>query len=850
MEFMRAITGAWAWRMAWRDSRRSRRRLLLFSSSIVLGIAALVAIGSLMGQMDRAVKDQAKSLLGADLVIASRRVFGESIEPLFASIGGEQAREVVFSSMVHFPESGGTRLAQIRALGGDFPFYGVFETEPSGADMALRRGEGVLVEGNLMAQFGASVGDAVKIGDWTGRIIGKLNRAPGESVGFSTLAPRVYLPLQYLEKTGLVRGGSLVRYKRHFKLDPKIDVEAMVDRLRPELDRHRLGVDTVEERQRELGRAIENVDHYLNLVGFVALLLGGVGVASAIQAHVRQRLSTVAILRCLGCSAGQAFAVYLIQALALGLVGAALGASLGCFVYLTLPGLVSDLMPVALEFKVAWQPVIEGAVMGLAVCLVFALLPLLPVRRVSPLSALRSVWERNAAIQRDPLRWGCYGVIAAGVLAFAMLQTNRWIHGAGFASGLALAFGLLAVVSGAIFRLARMSAAPGFPFVWRQGLASLYRPQNRTVLLMVSLGLGTFLILTLYLAHQNLIRELFPPERHRQGNAVLFDIQADQKEALEKLLDAEGFPVLLEAPIVTMRLQTINGRTVEEIKGDPNRRTPGWVLNREYRSTYREHLTETEKLVAGEWIGRVEADREPVPISVEDGVAERLRVTLGDEIIFDVQGVPVTTRVASLREVDWRRLHPNFFVVFPAGVIEEAPSFHVMLTRVSSAEDSARLQRAVVKQFPNVSAIDLTMVLQTIDTILTKISFVIRFVALFTVGTGLIVLVASVLTGRYQRIQESILLRTLGASRRQILQMLAIEYFLLGLLAGVTGMILAIGASWGLAVFVFKVRFSLAWGALILAVGTVSMLTLLVGLLTSRGIAHHPPLEVLRNEVP
>lgn len=841
--------------MAWRDSRRSRRRLLLFSSSIVLGIAALVSIGSLMEQMAQAVKDQAKALLGADLVITSRRALGESEEQLLQSIGGESSREVAFTSMVYFPESGGTRLAQIRALEGGFPYYGAFDTVPNDAPAALRRGEGVLVEANLMAQFGAEIGDTIRIGELEERIVGILNKAPGESVGFSTLAPRVYLPMADLEKTGLMQKGSLVRYKVYFKLGPQVDAEELEDQIRPELDRLGLGADTVEERQRELGRAVENVRQYLSLIGFVALLLGGVGIASAIQAHIKHRLGTVAVLRCLGGSTGQAFAVYLVQAFALGLVGAIVGASLGSAIYLMLPGIIGSALPVQVEFDVSWSAVARGSAVGLLIALLFAMLPLLPVRRVSPLAALRSAWEQKSTSANDPMRWVCYGAIGLAVLGFAVFQSRRWTHGVSFTGGLIVAFLLLGAVSRLIYWLAKKWAGGSLPFVWRQGLASLYRPQNRTVLLMGSLGLGTFLILTLYLVHQNLVRELFPPERHQQGNAVLFDIQSDQKEELEELLEAEQFPVLQQAPIVTMRLHSIKGRTVEEIKRDREasgrRGRPNWVLNREYRSTYRDNLVQTEKLVAGEWIGRVnESDADqPVPVSLEDGIAERLGVGLGDEIVFDVQGVQVATRVASLREVDWRRLHPNFFVVFPVGVLEEAPAFHVLLTRVDSADESARLQQAVVKNFPNVSAIDLTVVLQTVDAILSKISYVVRFVAMFTVGTGLIVLAASVLTGRYQRIQESILLRTLGASRRQIMQMLAIEYLMLGFFASMTGIILAVAASWALAWFMFEIKFSIAWTALAVTVGIVSALTILVGLTTSRGIASHPPLEVLRNEV-
>jgi putative ABC transport system permease protein len=297
-----------------------------------------------------------------------------------------------------------------------------------------------------------------------------------------------------------------------------------------------------------------------------------------------------------------------------------------------------------------------------------------------------------------------------------------------------------------------------------------------------------------------------------------------------------------------MRIRSIKGRPVEEIRRDPNSGIRGWALGREYRSTYRAELTRTEKLLSGDWHARVTDPDEPVPVSMEQGIVRNLRLELGDEIVFDVQGVPIPARLASIREVDWRRLSPNFFVVFPLGSIEEAPAMHMIVTRIGSGEQSARLQREIVRQFPNVSAVDLTLVLQTIDTVLSKISFVIRFMALFTVGTGLLVLGAAIVSGRYQRLQESILLRTLGATRHQVLQILMVEYAFLGALAAATGVVLATAASWGLSVFMFKMKFGFHPWPMLVTLVAVSSLTVIAGLLGNRGILQRPPLEVLRVE--
>jgi putative ABC transport system permease protein len=291
--------------MAWRDSRRSRRRLLLYTASIVLGIAALTAISSLGRQMEAAVQEQSKALLGADLVVSSRDSLSAEQREFLNSLGGDQAEEISFPSMIYFLKGEGTRLVQVRALAGDFPFYGVFETVPSAAISGLRRGTGALVEQNLMEMFSAKIGDSIKIGNLTLPIAGILTRVPGETMAFGTIAPRVYIPLAGLNDSGLLQEGSLARYKIYFKFPPGVDAEELTESRRDQFRQLQLSYDTVQERQQDLGRALDNMLRFLNLIGFVALLLGGVGVASGIHVHMKEKLATVATLRCLGTGVAQ-----------------------------------------------------------------------------------------------------------------------------------------------------------------------------------------------------------------------------------------------------------------------------------------------------------------------------------------------------------------------------------------------------------------------------------------------------------------------------------------------------------------------------------------------------------------
>lgn len=835
-------------KMAWRDTRASRRRLLLFSLAIVLGVAALVAVGSVRDNLRAAIEQQTKSLLGADLTVNSRTEFPEEPARYLATLGEDRAREIAFNSMLIVPRDGGpTRLVQVRAIEGAFPFYGDFDTQPAGARAALAGGMNAVLEESLMVQFGLRPGDKVRLGSAEYTVAGGLRAIPGEATAVTQMAPRVFVPLATVGGTGLLQPGSLSRHRWYFKFPEGFDVQALERDLRERFREHRFGYDTVEERKRELGQSIQNVNSFLSLVGFASLFLGAIGVASAIHAHIRQKIPTIAMLRCLGATARTSFAIYLVQGLSLGLLGATLGAGLGLGVQLALPLLLSEFLPFSVDLAVSWGALGRGLGAGVVVSALFSLLPLLEVRRVSPLLTLRSA--QVPAVGPDIWRIVVMLVIAGLVLVFAWAQTGRLRWGVGFAGGLLVSFLVLAGLARAVSWLARRFTPRGLPYAWRQGVANLHRPNNRTLLLLVSLGLGTFLMMTLYLSRETLLGQLRVVGAGDRPNLMLFDIQDDQVESLKQLLAAEGAPVRQHAPIITMRIASIKGRATADILKEEASRVPAWTLRREYRSTYRGELSDSEKVTAGTFTGRVTGDPGIVPVSVDENLARDLQVALGDEIVFDVQGVPVTARVDSLRQVDWRRMQANFFLVFPEGALEAAPKFHIMALRVTDAEQSARVQQAVVRGHPNVSAIDLALIIRTIDGIYSKASFVVEFLALFTVITGGIVLAGAILIGRSQRVRESVLLRTLGATKAQVNRIMFAEYLALGTLAAAVGAILAVGANWALAWQVFQVKWTApSPGILLGGWAVVSALTVVTGWLSNRGICDHPPLAVLREE--
>lgn len=835
-------------RLAWRDTRSSRRRLLLYAVSISIGIAAMVAIASLAESLRRTMHQQSAALLGADMVLQSNAPFSPEVEQAVATFGGEQAREVGFSSMVLHGASGQSRLVSVRAVEPGFPFYGTIETRPGGAAAAFRTRRAVLVEESLMQQFGARVGDELKLGTQQFEIAGALIRVPGESPGFSLIAPRVYLAMDYLDATQLVQRGSRILYRLSVKAPPGGDVEAFRRAHEEAFDRARVRLETASGREASLGGTIANLERFLGLVAFVALLLGAVGVASGVHVFVRQKLISIAVLRCLGATARQTFLVYLIQAAALGLVGAILGAALGLGVQAVLPRFLGAWLPPDVTWVVSWRAVGEGIAVGLGVTLALTLLPLLAVRNVSPLLAIRSGVEPSVRAWKDPVRIAVLALAGGAVAVLAASQAARPLQGVAFVCGGLVAFGILALIGRVLMAGARWMARRRGSYVWRQGAANLYRPNNRTLLLVTALGLGTFLVAAMVLTQRLLLGQLDLSQAGGQSNMILFDIQTDQRAAVRHTIEAQGLQALDEAPVVSMRLSSVKGRPVAQILEDPASHTPRWVLQREYRSTYRGAPNDAERITDGRWVATHSDPTAPVPVSLEAGIARDLGVKVGDPLEFDVQGVPLSCTVGSIREVDTRRVRPFFFVVFPEGVLEAAPQFLIMSTHAADAQASGDLQRALFERFPNVSAIDLTLILQTVNAVLDKAGFIFRFLAGFVAGTGVVVLLGVMAGGRLQRLRESVLLRTLGASRAQVLAVQLIEYWILGTISACAGSLLAWLAAWGLGRWIFETRALPDFAPLAAFWIGTSLLTVGVGLLSGRRLLDRPPLELLREE--
>jgi putative ABC transport system permease protein len=831
--------------MAWRDARHNFSRLFLFMTSLITGIAAVVALDSLNYTLQNDIDRNAKELLGADLVINSDKKFNKELETAFDSLELQQASEADMASMVLFLNNNQSRLIRLVALSGPFPFYGKIETLPANAYQKLSEGKFAMLDETLASQFEVSSGDSVRIGNGVFTVSGTVSKIPGGGGIMASFTPSVYISMSELDSTRLVQYGSRVNYKRLFKVDSDSQLESTLDILDPLIKKYGHSYETVAKRKEGLGKGFLSIYRFFSLLAFVALILGCIGVASSVHIYAREKREEVAVLRCVGSSGWQAFNIFFIQIFVLGIVGSILGSLLGIGIQQVLPLFIKDLVPFDIGFTLSWNSLLMGLAIGTLVSVLFSILPLISVRFVPPLTVLRASPSKQTNFSKTKIV--AIALIALFPLAFAAMQTKDLLTGTFFFLGLAAALGCLTLVAMLLLHLVRKFFPNKAGFILRHSLSSLFRPNNQTRVLLVTIGLGAFIISTLNIIEQSMLGQVEFTGQENQSNTILFDIQPAQRDGVVKLMEDNKLKINQVVPIVTCRISELKGKPVDQIQNDTTDKIPNWALTREYRVTYRDSLHHSEELVKGD-LQRKESGKDSIWVTISEGMEENLDATIGDSLVFDVQGIPMKARISGIRKVDWPKDPPNFIFVFPSGVLEEAPQIFVTATRIDNQQQANSFQQQLVMQFPNVSLIDLRWILSTVNDLFNKLGLVIRFLALFSIVTGLVVLAGAVINSKFLRIKENVLLRTIGARTRQIVKITLIEYAWLGLFSALTGIILSLGSGFLLAKFFFEITFAFDWlELLIIGVGVV-ILTMLIGWLNSREVIGTPPLQVLRKE--
>lgn len=850
------MNSAFAVRLALWEGRSGVKRVAWFLAAVILGVAALVALYGFQRDAASSARSEARVLLGGDLRLQSSSPFDPRAEEILDSLsatGAVVARGTSLASVASVPGTGRARLLQVNAVDARFPAAGSVTEDPRGTWSALPSGGGAAADPQVFAQLGVAVGETLRVGTLDLRVLGSVSGLPVD-FGIEWVAgPPLYIALEDLPSTGLTGFGSLAQHRAWVSLPAAASPEEVRDRYRDELRVFGISIDTAQGEAEGFARGFANLSRFLGLAGLLALLLGGIGVGSAVHVYLGERRPSIAVLRCLGATRGTVFAAYLLQTFTLGALGAGLGVILGVATQFSLPGLLEGVLPFALSPRVHPEAVVAGWILGTWVSVLFSLFPLLEAQAVSPLTALRADVEPPS--KETAIRGGAVlALVFASLLGLCAFQLGDFEDAAIITASVAAVIALLAVTALGLAWAARRLLPETSPFAVRQGLAGLFRPGNQTGVVVTALGLGAFFVGTLLVVERHLRAEVDLEFGEESPTLILFDIQRDQTENVRQMLRSEGLEDDL-LPIVPARIRSVAGRTVQEILAQGARRRG--MYSRLYRNTYREDLGEAEEVVAGLWWGEPGEDpaavREAVAggaarISIEQELAEDLDVGIGDEIEWDVQGVPVRSVIASLRVVEWSSLQPNFFAVFEPGALDEAPATFVAISTSSDAEARARVQAEVLRGFPNVSFLDVALVQETLGRLGRQVGIAFRALAGFILAGGVLVLFASLLTSRFKRRRESALLKTLGASGRTIRGVLLSEYGALGGIAAAAGLLLGGAGGHLLLGWQFDLDGNVPWTMLASLWAAILVLSLLVGWSVSGPVLRAPPLDTIRED--
>jgi len=838
-----------ALRLARRELRGGLKGFRIFLACLLLGVAAIAGVGSLSQAMLQGVKDDGRALLGGEIDI--RRIHTPASAAQLDWLRANSARLSRTAELRAMARHGvgeaevRQALVELKAVDAAYPLYGRVETAPAQPlDDALARRDGrwgALVDPVLAQRLDLQAGDALKIGEATYTVRGELLREPDRAAQTFTLGPRVLVARNSLDATGLVQPGSLIYY--HYRLDTPSDTDAAAwkQALNDAFPDAGWRVRDLANAAPGMTRFVDRVTLFMTLVGLTALLVGGVGVANAVKAYLDGRRETIATLKCLGASGRLVFLVYLAQVMALAGLGIVLGLVLGAALPLGAGPILSRYLNFDLALGVYPWPLAVAAVFGVLTTLAFTLWPLARAQAIPAAALFRDVVAHQAA--RLPA-WALAAIAAAGLALAALAVAN--------AQDRLFALGFVAGAAGALsaFRLAAagvVAVAKRVPRARRPGLrlavANLHRPGAPTGSVVMSLGLGLTVLVAIALIEGNLTRQVREDMPERAPAYYFIDIQPDQLAAFkETALAVPGVEAVNTVPMLRGRITRVNGTPVAELTVPDDVK---WVFQGDRGITWAREVPANSTVVAGEWWAPDHGGGQLVSIDAELGRAMGLKP--GDTLTVNVLGRNVTAEIANFRRIEWSELRINFVMVFSPGPIAEAPQSHLATAHVAPGREAA-LEQAVADAFPNVSAIRVREVLQRISDVLANIATAVRATASVTLLSGVLVLAGAVAAGHRQRIYDAVMLKVLGATRRNVSVAFLLEYGLLGLVTAGIAAVVGSLAGWVVMTRVMDADFVLLPLAVVVTALLATAVTLAFGYAGTWRALRAKAAPLLRNE--
>jgi putative ABC transport system permease protein len=859
----RALSWKRAAAIGWRDLKSNPGKFGFVVLSVAVGVAALVGVRGLSDSFRQTLNTEARSLLAGDLSARMFRSPTREESSKLAAIAGPNSGirttwVIETVSMASVPSAPVPILVSLKAVDpAEYPYYGTADLAPSMPLAQALQGDSAVASEEFLIRLNAHVGDTVRLGERNFRITAALEQEPDRISETMVMGPRVMISQASLTSTQLLAPGSRAsrRLLLKFPATPPrgltADAEATAVRAQLEASLPDAQVMDFREGNPGLTRGLDNATSILSLICLVAMVLGAIGVAMAMHAHLEQHMDTLAILKALGADSADLLRIFLLQTLSLGLAGGLLGVAAGVGVMVALPAAFGPLLTLHLRFAFPWQSALAGMATGLLTTLLFCLPPLLDVRGVRPVLVLRRLVEQGptgiggwfARWWERRLQLGIAAAVVAALGGIAWALTDSPKVGAWFALLFTIALLVLLVMAAVALRALRFflnRTRLHLPSSLRHGLANLYRPGNQSAAVLAALGTGVMLILAVYLMQKGLLRDLQETASPSLPNVVLYDMQTDEVAGVKEFfVHQPGVAQQLKLmPVVRGRFISINGKPVEQMAGEhyPRRMLEDAELS------WADTPPEGDKVTAGAWWTNGSATQ----IAVSDGVAKRLHLGVGSAVELETGGVTHALSVAAIYSADGQHLGARAQFVLPSGQIADQPSMWYGSLHIDPKQVAA-MERGFFAAYPTITVINIAEVLQRIENVVDQITLVVRLLAGFSILAGLTILASSIASTRFRRMQEAVVLKTLGATRMRIVRTFSVEFSVLGLLAGAVGIVFA-NLLTRILLRRLEVEFQFEWVATVIALAGTAVLATATGWIASYRILGLRPLEVLREE--
>jgi len=857
----RALSWNRAGAIGWRDLKAAPGKFGFVVLSVAVGVAALVGVRGFSDSFKKTLSTEARALMAGDLSARIFRLLTDAEKAKIAVIEkqniGKKGTEAIHStwvtetiSMASVPPDPVPLLVSLKAVDPtEYPYYGTAELEPSMSLQQALDGDSAVVAEEFLIRLNAQVGQTLRLGGRNFRIAAVLKQEPDRMSAGAGLGPRVMISRAALDRTGLIAPGSRATERLLMKLPAQVDPVALRKQVEDALPDAQ--VMDYREGNPALTQGLDNSTAILSLICLVAMVLGAIGVAMAMHAHLEQRMDMLAILKAVGAQSSDLLRIFLVQTLGLGLAGGLLGVAAGVGLMAALPAVFGKLLPVHAALAFPWRSIAAGLGTGLLTTLLFCLPPLLDVRGVRPVLVLRRLveegpqgiggWFARWWGRRLQLGLSLLVVVALGGIAWALSDSAK--VGTWFALLFAIALLVLLVMAAVALRTLRFMlnrVRLQLPSFLRHGLANLYRPGNQSAAVLAALGTGVMLILAVYLMQAALLRDIRETASPKLPNIFLVDVTDDEVAGVKDFFKHQaGVTQDLDLmPVLTGRFISLNGKPIEEMK---EQHFPRRMLQNAELS-WSDAPPAGDKVTQGKWWTNAGA----AELAIGEGVAQRLHIGVGSAVELETGGKVLDLKVAAIYRADGQHLGTRVSFVLPSGQLKDQQATWYGGAHIDPKQ-VASMERALFQAYPTVTVINLADVLVRIESVVDQITFVVRFLAGFSIFAGLMILASSIASTRFRRMREAVVLKTLGATRMRIVRTFSVEFSVLGLLAGSVGVVFA-NLLTRVLLHKLEVGFHIEWPATLVALVGTAVLATATGWIASYRILGLRPLEVLREE--